>query len=393
MPARYPGVYVEEVSSVDRLITGVATSITAFIGRTLRGPVNEPETVSSTGDFERKFGGLWVESAMSYAVHDFYRNGGSRAVIVRLSNSDGGGELQGVDFQGSRERRTGIYALENAEFNLLCIPALPGEDVPSGVYSTALGYCEERRAILIVDPPAEWGQASDPAEKAKAAEPILTGKATSNAAIYFPRIVAPDPLCKDELKTFVPCGAVAGVIARTDEKHGVWKAPAGSEAALTGIHSLEVDLTDAENGMLNPLAINCLRSFPSMGRVIWGARTLRGADQLADEYKYLPVRRLALHIEESLYRGTQWVVFEKNDEPLWAQIRLKVGAFLNSLFRQGALQGVSPHDAYFVKCDNETTTQNDINLGIVNIRVGFAPLKPAEFVIVRIQQIAVQIET
>jgi phage tail sheath protein FI len=180
-------------------------------------------------------------------------------------------------------------------------------------------------------------------------------------------------------------------MARTDTARGVWKAPAGLDAALNGIQGLQVNLTDAENGMLNPLGINCLRDFKINGRVVWGARTLRGADQLADEYKYIPVRRTALYIEESLYRGTQWVVFEPNDEPLWAQIRLNVGAFMHDLFRQGAFQGQTPKDAYFVKCDKETTTQNDINLGIVNIVVGFAPLKPAEFVIIKIQQIAGEI--
>jgi hypothetical protein len=154
-----------------------------------------------------------------------------------------------------------------------------------------------------------------------------------------------------------------------------------------------VNLTDEENGQLNQLGINCLRVFPINGRVVWGARTMRGANQLADEYKYIPVRRTALFIEESLYRGTQWVVFEPNDEPLWAQIRLNIGAFMQNLFRQGAFQGSTPREAYLVKCDKETTTQNDINLGIVNILVGFAPLKPAEFVIIKIQQLAGQIET
>ena len=150
---------------------------------------------------------------------------------------------------------------------------------------------------------------------------------------------------------------------------------------------------DEENGVLNPLAINCSRTFPVYGSVCWGARTLNGADQMADDYKYVPVRRLALYMEESLYRGTQWVVFEPNDEPLWAQIRLNVGAFMHDLFRKGAFQGKTPNDAYFVKCDKDTTTQNDINQGVVNIIVGFAPLKPAEFVIIQIQQIAGQIVT
>jgi phage tail sheath protein FI len=139
--------------------------------------------------------------------------------------------------------------------------------------------------------------------------------------------------------------------------------------------------------------VNCLRNFPIYGSVVWGARTMRGADVAADEYKYVPVRRTVLYIEESLYRGTKWVVFEPNDAPLWAQIRLNVGAFMHDLFRKGAFQGKTPQEAYFVKCDKDTTTQNDINLGIVNIVVGFAPLKPAEFVIITIQQIAGQIET
>ena len=185
---------------------------------------------------------------------------------------------------------------------------------------------------------------------------------------------------------------MAGVFARTDTQRGVWKAPAGLDASLNGVPALQISLTDAENGQLNPLGVNCLRSFGVAGRVVWGSRTLRGADQLADEWKYIPVRRTALFIEESLYRGTKWVVFEPNDEPLWAQIRLNVGAFMHNLFRQGAFQGSTPREAYFVKCDKETTTQNDINLGIVNIVVGFAPLKPAEFVVIKLQQMAGQIE-
>jgi phage tail sheath protein FI len=256
-------------------------------------------------------------------------------------------------------------------------------------------YCVDRRAMLIVDPPAEWGaQAATAAGNAVAglSSLSLSGTAARNTALYFPRVVQPDPLRDNQLDTFVPSGIIAGVMARTDAQRGVWKAPAGLDAALNGIQGLQVNLTDDENGQLNPLGINVLRSFPVNGRVVWGARTLRGADQLADEYKYIPVRRTALFIEESLYRGTQWVVFEPNDEPLWAQIRLNVGAFMQNLFRQGAFQGKTPREAYLVKCDKETTTQNDINLGIVNILVGFAPLKPAEFVIIRIQQLAGQIQ-
>jgi uncharacterized protein len=203
---------------------------------------------------------------------------------------------------------------------------------------------------------------------------------------------APDPLQGGALRPLPPCGYVAGIYARTDASRGVWKAPAGSDASITGASGLLIAMSDPENGQLNPRAINCLRTLPVYGNVVWGARTLHGDDDRGSEWKYVPVRRTALFIEESLYRGTQWVVFEPNDEPLWAQIRLNVGAFMQNLFRQGAFQGRTPREAYFVKCDRETTTQNDINLGIVNIHVGFAPLKPAEFVVLRIQQIAGQLE-
>ena len=162
---------------------------------------------------------------------------------------------------------------------------------------------------------------------------------------------------------------------------------------MVGVRELAYKMTDGENGKINPIGVNALRVFPVIGHVMWGARTLEGADVLASEWKYIPVRRVALYIEESLYRGTQWVVFEPNDESLWAQIRLNIGTFMQDLFRQGAFQGTSPREAFFVKCDSETTTQSDIDKGIVNIVDGFAPLKPAEFVVIKIQQIAQQSES
>ena len=309
-----------------------------------------------------------------------------------------GGELDQAAYEGSKGNKTGLYALDKADlFNLLCIPPdKRDDDTLPAVYQTSMAYCKERRAMLIVDSPAAWSKNKDTAAAdAKKGLPDLglSGEAARNAALYFPRVLEADPLRDGQIDTFVPCGIIASVMARTDTARGVWKAPAGLDAAISGIQGLNVTINDAENGMLNPLGINCMRVFPINGRVIWGARTLRGADQLADEYKYIPVRRTALFIEESLYRGTQWVVFEPNDEPLWAQIRLNIGAFMQNLFRQGAFQGTTPRDAYFVKCDKETTTQNDINLGIVNIVVGFAPLKPAEFVIIKLQQMAGQIAT
>ena len=625
----YPGVYVEEIPSGVRTITGVATSITAFIGRARRGPTDTAVTINSYADFERIFGGLWNDSSLSFAVRDFYLNGGSQAIIVRLftpqfaneaarqaaltaaqteaqtaadavakaatdaaavanpaptaqsvaAAADGAvagagapgksamsaakavakaandaaavanpaptpasvvtaagnakaaavtaaaneaapvtkaelpagglnlqaayegswgnnlrsrvdtdvaasvaadlglgqnelfnltvrdtktgvteqfrnltvnptsfrraddvlknesrlvrvpGTLPGatptahgnpapgkdifeddtasskvtvVASDGSRlteanfteagkaAKKEGLYALDQADLiNLLCIPPyLQNGNINATLIDTAIDYCEKRRGMFLVDPLSEWDDKDD----AKTGIVAGVGKVSRNAAIFFPRLRQANPLRDNQAENFVPCGAIAGVFARTDSQRGVWKAPAGLAANLTGVPQLSVSLTDLENGELNPLGINCLRAMPAAGRVVWGSRTREGDDRLASEWKYIPVRRTALFLEESLYRGLQWVVFEPNDEPLWAQIRLNVGAFMHNLFRQGAFQGTSPRDAYFVKCDNETTTKTDINLGIVNIVVGFAPLKPAEFVIIKLQQIAGQIE-
>jgi phage tail sheath protein FI len=260
-------------------------------------------------------------------------------------------------------------------------------------WTKAADLCKKRRALLLVDAPTNWNPTT--------AQTNISGFSAierTNAALYFPRLRIPDPLQENNLADFAPCGAVAGVMSRTDTERGVWKAPAGIDASLRGVSGLsiagaEATLNDGENGDLNPLGINCIRSFPAIGHIVWGARTLAGADIQASDWKYVPVRRTALFLEESLYRGTQWVVFEPNDEPLWAQIRLNVGAFMHTLFRQGAFAGTIPHDAYFVKCDRETTTQTDVNLGVVNILVGFAPLKPAEFVFIKLQQMAGQIQT
>jgi phage tail sheath protein FI len=259
------------------------------------------------------------------------------------------------------------------------------------VWEQAAEFCYDRRAFLIVDPPADWDDNPDTAAQSVKSEqqssPLISLTYASNAALYFPQLLKRDPARDYQLDEFAPCGAVAGIMARTDVNRGVWKAPAGLDATISNADGLTVKLTDEENGLLNPIGVNCLRTFSGVGRVVWGARTLKGSDQLADDYKYVSVRRLALFIEESLYRGTQWVVFEPNDAPLWTLIRANVGAFMQRLYRQGAFQGSSPREAYFVKCDSETTTQDDINRGVVNIVVGFAPLQPAEFVIIQIQQI------
>ena len=221
-------------------------------------------------------------------------------------------------------------------------------------------------------------------------EQLRIGLVSDHAAIYWPRLVV---AANGGTKVIDPAGAIAGLMARTDSNRGVWKAPAGIEASIRGIRGVQHSMSDSENGIINPEAVNAIRVFAT-GIVSWGARTVAGFNNSGnDDYKYIPVRRLALFIEESLYRGLKFAVFEPNDEPLWAQIRVAAGAFMNNLFRQGAFQGQKASDAYFVKVDSETTTQNDINLGIVNVVVGFAPLKPAEFVIITIQQKAGQVQT
>jgi phage tail sheath protein FI len=278
--------------------------------------------------------------------------------------------------------KTGSALLGNIElFNLLCVPGLSD----TTALSTLMGICQARRAFLIadVDPNATIANLGKKGSG-------ITGGGTENAAIYFPWVDAPDPLLQYRTRTFPPSGFVAGIYARTVAARGVWKAPAGTEASINGVYGPQVTMNDTQNGDLNILGVNCLRSFQIYGTLIWGARTLQGSNEQGSQWKYIPVRRMALFLEESLYRGLKWVVFEPNDEPLWSSIRLNVGAFMQQLFRQGAFQGSTPHEAYFVKCDKDTTTQADINLGIVNIIVGFAPLKPAEFVVVSIQQMAGQ---
>jgi phage tail sheath protein FI len=330
-----------------------------------------------------------------------FRLGKGRTVAGQSAaalGEDGSTYPQTADLIGDQLKFSGMYALDRVDsFNLLSIPdatrpdpanphALNAGLSPNDIWSAALAYCTTRRAMLLVDPP--------PAVSTLAAGvDWISGGLTAkgpNAAAYFPRIRASDPLDGFKPRLFAPGGAMAGVLARTDSERGVWKAPAGTAEPVRAISGLEYKLTDDENGVLNPLGLNCLRTFPIYGTVPWGSRTLDGADATASQWKYIPVRRLALLIEESLFRGTQWAVFEPNDEPLWAQLRLNVTAFMQGLFRQGAFAGSTPTQAYLVKCDSTTTVQSDVDRGIVNILVGFAPLKPAEFVFIQLQQLAGQ---
>jgi hypothetical protein len=308
------------------------------------------------------------------------------------------GELIG----SAGEPPKGLGCLDKVDlFTLLAIPdctraklddpnvAALSDTEMNQVWAAAIQLCERRRAFLLIDTPP---QVRTVAAAAGWKGEKLAAKGNHGAA-YFPRLRAADPLDRFRLRTFAPSGAVAGVFARTDANRGVWKAPAGIDAFLNGVEAPEAELTDPQHGLLNPLGLNVLRRFPVYGTVCFGARTIEGADVQGSEWKYVPVRRTANYIEESLFRGLKWVVFEPNDEPLWAQIRMNVRAFMHGLFLQGAFAGTSPRDAYLVKCDAETTTPDDVNKGIVNILVGFAPLKPAEFVILTLTQLAGQAQS
>ena len=298
---------------------------------------------------------------------------------------DNGGVPQLADYQA-------IFDTVEEEVDLFNMMFLPrGEDQTDANRSLLWGEasvrCQRERAFLLVDPPSDsgaWGTAQ--AVETGISDRRL-GLVTDHAGIYWPRLtIASRPTAVD------PCGTVAGIIARTDTRRGVWKAPAGLEATTLGATGFEHMVSDAQNGLTNPQAVNTLRQFAA-GGAVWGARTMAGFDNSGEnDYKYVPVRRTALFIEESLYRGLRFAVFEPNDEPLWAQIRLAAGAFMQNLFRQGAFQGAKKTDAYDVRCDETTTTQNDINLGRVNVVVAFAPLRPAEFVVLTVRQLAGQVD-
>ena len=377
-----PGVYIEEVPTNSHPIDGVPTSTAAFIDIFEQGPMDKAARIDSYADFERVFGGLHADSEASYAIRQYFLNGGRAAWVVRVDDPCA------EKLIGDPAAQTGMYALEEIApqlFNTLCIPAAAKLDQQgfAAVISTAEKYCCDKRAFLIIDPPSTIKTKDELVSWMENNESLRH----RNAAIYFPGLEIPDPLNGNQSRSVGASGTLAGVYARIDQTRGVWKAAAGAEADLRGA-SIPIQLTNHDNDELNRLGMNALRSFPQIGNVAWGARTLAGSNSQASEWKYIPVRRLALYLEESLYQGLKWAVFEPNDELLWAQVRSSCGSFMTGVFRQGAFQGTKPGDAFFIRCDETTTTQADIDSGVVNIIVGFAPLKPAEFVLIRIQQLA-----
>ncbi|MCG8491676.1 MAG: phage tail sheath subtilisin-like domain-containing protein, partial [Sneathiellales bacterium] len=313
----------------------------------------------------------------------------SSAVAVGGEDSE---PLEINDYIGDEDGKAGIYALKKVPiFNILCIPPdNPEGDTDNLVYSTAASFCVKRNAMLIIDPPAKWsteyqgGNLSNISLNDLGSFGAPEGR---SSVVYFPRIVIEDALLNGAKRTFPASGAMAGQWSLADTSTGVWKAPAGLTSAIDGVAGLEISMSDADDGVLNPQGINCLRTFPVGGTVVWGARTMRGATALADEYRYVPVRRLLLYIMDWLEVNTRWAVFEPNDEKLWSELRLNIGSFMKGLYKDGALVGSKPDEAYFVRCDASTTTKEDQDNGIVRVQVGFAPVKPAEFVVITVQQV------
>jgi phage tail sheath protein FI len=280
--------------------------------------------------------------------------------------------------------------LDNVEiFNLLLTPGV----YDNAVQSAALAFAERKRAFMILDPPAN--STASTGDSYQINNMITSMPLSQNGAIYFPYINATDPVSGSPMQV-APSGYVAGVFATTDSNRGVWKAPAGMAASVlgtTGPVAVGV-MNDMQQGFLystlNTIPVNCLRSFSGAGTVVYGSRTLVGNNSAFEQSKYVPVRRMTLFIEQTLVANLKWVVFEPNDEPLWLAIKSSIEAFLLSLFNQGALQGSTPSDAFQVKCDATTTTSSDQQNGIVNIVIGVALLKPAEFVVIKLSQLAGQ---
>ncbi len=378
----HPGVYLEEVAAGARPVDAVATSVTAFVGEVGKGPVGEPTLVHSLDEYNAAFGPLAsATDDMSLAAGAFYRNGGKDAYFVRVTDK---ASAKQSDYQAAFAKLEKVRDVS--------IVALPGEALAADgsgnvAVSEALAHCLKMgNRMVIIDPPPAVALTT------AASVDALKLPTSSYSALYYPWLKIPNPLFNADsnptaarILTMPPSSFAAAVWSRTDGRRGVWKAPAGVETQVIGVAGLEFEVGDGDQDQLNPLGVNCFRTLPSFGAVVWGARTL--ATKADPQWRYVPVRRTAIMIEQSIYNGIQWAVFEPNDASLWSSLRVNIGGFMDGLFRAGAFQGAKASDAYFVRCGlGDTMTQDDIDRGQVTVVVGFAPLKPAEFVVVRIQQ-------
>jgi len=382
-----PGTFIKEMPVGPHGLDGVSTSTAAFVGVTTKGPFNRARVVDNSTKYSEIFGRVSAKTPLSLAVHQFFENGGKRAVIVRIkaSREGRGAAIDPNQIIGDGEVQSGLYALDAAEPpGLLLTPdvATLADRAATTVSKAVVKFCKARRIFHILELPAalsKQGSAKRAVEWAKRHAFLHD----ANVAVYFPNLVIPDPSSNGASLSVSPSGAVAGVYARLDEDSGVWKAPAGSHAKLRNVEDVACEFARSTADQLASTSINPVMKLANKGVFVWGSRTFCETASHS-EWRYVPVRRLALLLEESLYRGLRWVVFEPNDEALWAQVRLVVSSFLHQLFRSGAFQGAKPSDTYFVRCGRDTMCEADIDNGCLVLEVGFAPLKPAEFVILRI---------
>lgn len=368
-----PDPNIGERANLPPPIIGMPTSVTAFIDFFAEGPTGIPTPIDSFRAFEQTFGSLDPlrkdpRSEASYQVQQFFLNGGNNAIVLRIAP-----EPSTPLFAAALKSALANLTLP---FNLLCIPATANL-APADMHAIMLAaqtFCAAHRAFYIVDIPASKALSTPTAIAAWFASTGLN--ALPSAAIYYPRLTASS-------REIPSSGAVAGIYARIDSAQGVWKSPAGPHANLIDA-TPALTINDVDNGQLTAVGINTIRTFVNQGTLVWGARTTAGATGSNSDFPYVSIRRLAIYIENSIDAGTAWAVFEPNNPTLWAALTSSVSAFLLQLWRQGALQGSHPQEAFFVRCDATTTTQNDIDNGRLNIQIGIAPLRPAEFIILSI---------
>ena len=354
-----PGVHVEETPSRLEPIEGVPTTVLGLVGPTERGP-KEVREVGSAAEFRREFGEPIDRLYTAHAAHGFFENGGTRCFVARVANES----PTIADFEGRFEALAAVD-----EISLL---AVPDEHRLPELRESVIAHCEgmgDRFGIFSV------------ARGTREVSEIRAEPPTNSGALYWPWIRVRDPSNGSEILV-PPVGHVAGVIARTDVERGVHEAPANQQ--VRGALDLEFPVTQEAQDVLNPRGVNVIRDFRDSGRgiLVWGARTMSSDP----EWKYVNIRRLLMFLEESIEEGTRWAVFEPNGQPSWDAVRRSVEDFLFTQWRAGVFQGVTPEEAFFVRCDRTTMTQDDLDEGRLICLIGVAPLKPAEFVIFRIGQ-------
>src|SRR5688572_9943353 len=386
-----PGVYVEEVDRGSKPIEAVGTNTVGFLGESSKGPLNEAVLCTNWSQFVKTFGDFKeCSEAFAHGVYGFFNNGGSRCFVVNIGAPEGAAAPVKTGKEGDKEpakapsaagrdglwigkdggpgARTGLKCFE--EIDEIALVAVPGQ-TSAAVHDAVLSHCETRKdRFAILDSPETISGGIDKVPKPRDSK---------YGAYYFPWIQVYDP---EKGNIFVPpSGHVAGVYSRVDSERGVHKAPANE--IVRGALGLKYQVSKGEQDILNPKGINAIR-FMNGGIRIWGARTLT----TDPSWRYINVRRLFIMVESSIERATQWVVFEPNDHRLWKRVQRTIASFLTLLWRNGALMGTAPEQAFYVKCDEETNPPEVIDAGQLVVEIGLAPVKPAEFVIFRIGQMA-----